>query len=382
MSPSAIIIGGGIGGLCTAIALKKAGLQVKLYERAAELGRVGAGITLWANALKVLQQLGVAEAIIAAGTELKQGMVSDQHGRRFSTTDIPTLKAKIGAPVVAIHRADLHFALLEAVGDGIVHLDAECVRVSQDDTQVTAHFADGRSASADILVAADGIHSAVRQQILPAITLRYAGYPAWRGVVNTADSRIDASIFFEAWGVGQRFGLLRLNPTQVYWFATENAPVGQTRPPAATKQYLIKQFAHWFAPVPDVLEATPAEVILHNDIYDFPPQKGWSAGRVVFLGDAIHPTTPNMGQGACMAIESALVLADCLQKNTSYAAAFAAYERRRQPRTAAITHNSWRIGQIGQWENPLLCQLRNGIMKLTPESLLTKQLINTLSYPI
>ena len=368
-----LIIGGGIGGLCAALALQKQGHAVQVYEQTAVLGRVGAGITLWANAVRVLDKLGVGAQVRQMGHLLAEGRVYDAHGRVLTQSNLHHIETKLGVPSLAIHRADLHQALLAALA-APVHLDKAFVRYEVTGERITAHFADGSTAVGDYLIGADGLNSAVRQQVKPTVKRRYSGYTAYRGIVECAAPQLVQNASFEAWGHGQRFGLVRVNARQLYWFATHNSPPAVRREPFSTKKHLQTLFGDWFHPVPWLIGETPAEKILHNDIYDFPPQTGWQNGRVILLGDAIHPTTPNMGQGACMAIESAAVLADTWPD-------FAAYEAQRAPRTAGVTNQSWRLGRVGQWENPFLCALRNTASRLVPAQMLEKSLLSLLEEP-
>ena len=376
----AIIIGGGIAGLCAAIGLRQAGIDVVVYEQTAEPGRVGAGITLWANAIKALRRLGVA-AVETAGARLAVGLFRDAGGRVLAQMNTAELARASGAPNVAIHRADLHQALLGALPAGRVWLDAPFVGFEQDEEGVTATFADGRSDRADLLIGADGIHSAVRQQLWPEVKLRYGGYTAWRGVANITEE-VAPGVASETWGCGARFGIVRINARQVYWFATANAPEGQVQAAAAEKGWLLGHFGEWHHPVGMLIEATRAEEILHNDIYDFEPMERWHRGRVVLLGDAAHATTPNMGQGACQAMESAVVLARCLTQEGELAVALGAYERERRGRAAWITRQSWRIGRVGQFDKRWLCGLRDFVLRVTPATVLKRQLATAVGYDV
>jgi 2-polyprenyl-6-methoxyphenol hydroxylase-like FAD-dependent oxidoreductase len=374
-----IIVGGGIGGLGTAVALHQAGIPVTVYEQAEAIGQVGAGLTLWSNALRVLRRLGLAEAVIEAGAVIEEAQIRQANGRILSRSYPGQLAQQLGEPTVAIHRADLHRILLAALPRDVVQLGAACTGVSQDEQQVTVTFADGRSAQADCLIGADGLNSVIRQQIAPQAKTRYAGYIAWRGVVAT-ENRVARGQTFEAWGQGARFGVVPLSNQLVYWFATANSSPGQRQEPNSQKETLLRQFKGWHDPIPHLLQTTPAEAILHHDLYDVPPFTGWSQGRVTLLGDAAHPTTPNMGQGACMAIESAYILANCLKEHASLAEALPAYEAQRQPRTAVITQQSWQIGRIAQWQNRFACWLRDGLLNAAPNHLLQKRLVQTTNF--
>ncbi len=364
-----IIIGGGIGGLCTALALQRRNIDAVVYERAAEPRDAGAGLVLWSNAMKVLHALGVGEAVAAAGARLTRSQIRAADGNALYETNLDELAARYGAPVIAIHRAALHRILADALKPGALRFAMPCTGFTQDAHSVTARFAHSAPARADLLIGADGIHSVVRKQMFPNIRLRYSGYTAWRGVVETADEAA-LGLTSESWGQGARFGMVRIDHRRVYWFATHNQPAGDASSPEERKTRLLKIFGDWHDPIRHVLEATPAPAILHNDIYDIPPFTPWTQGRITLLGDAAHPTTPNMGQGACMAIESAYVLARSLHAETDHTLALRRYEAERCARTAWVTKTSRRLGAGAQIANPVLCRLRNWLVRSLPNSVL------------
>jgi 2-polyprenyl-6-methoxyphenol hydroxylase-like FAD-dependent oxidoreductase len=217
--------------------------------------------------------------------------------------------------------------------------------------------------------------------LFPSIQLRYSGYTAWRGVVATRDESA-LGLTSESWGRGSRFGILRIDRERVYWFATANTPAGMTLAPGDRKNFLQTRFDRWHHPIALLIQSTPAASILQNDIHDIVPVRHWSQGRVVLLGDAIHPTTPNMGQGACMAIESSVVLARCVSHEGALSEALHRYEIERASRTAWITEQSWKIGRVGQWENPIACTLRNYLVKFTPPSVMKKMLEKAVAYEV
>lgn len=376
-----IIIGGGIGGLCIAIALEQYGFEVKVYEKVRKLGEVGAGLTLWSNAIKVLRKLGVADAVIAAGSKLRRSQIRTNNGETLFDARTDEMEAKLGEPVVAIHRVDLHQILINALKPSTLRLDMHCARFEQNENKVTVYFENGESDSADLLVGADGINSVVRKQLFPEIQLRYSGYTAWRGVVET-ENEAALGLTSESWGSGARFGIVRVDKKRVYWFATNNQPLGEKATGEQKKSKVLGIFSKWHKPVDHLLDATPADSILQNDICDIVPFASWTKGRVTLLGDAAHPTTPNMGQGACMAMESAYVLARALNEEADHCAAFARYERERHERTAWITNTSWTIGKGGQVENPLLIGLRNLLVKITPTGTMSRKLHQAAGYDV
>jgi 2-polyprenyl-6-methoxyphenol hydroxylase-like FAD-dependent oxidoreductase len=367
----AIIIGGGIGGLTAAVALQNAGIEAITYERAPALCEVGAGISLWANAIHALEELGLGEKLRAA-------VLSDQHGGlrtwRGATLSAPppdALAKRSGIAMALMHRADLLALLASEVGAQRVHLDYECTDFSQDAAGVTARFANGETARGDVLIGADGLRSVVRAQMFGDAPPRYAGYTAWRAVVRNAHPQIVPG---ESWGRGRRFGIFPMSDGRVYWYATNNAPAGQRDPDGHAKENLMRLFRGWHEPVEALIDASDEQSILRNDIYDRDPLPRWSENRVTLLGDAAHPMTPNLGQGACQAIEDAVVLAACLGNLRQVDFALREYQKRRVPRTTKVALESRRIGELGQWENPLLCFLRDAAMRAIPSSVTVRHM--------
>jgi 2-polyprenyl-6-methoxyphenol hydroxylase-like FAD-dependent oxidoreductase len=372
----ALIIGGGIAGLTTAIALRLAGHEAHIFEQAPEPREVGAGIGLGANAIKSLRHLGLADKTLGAGDSWRTAELRSRSGKVFVQLDFSRYERSLGAPATVIHRADLLAILLSAVPLYQVHFGRTFRSYSQAGGTVRAEFLDGSAAEADILIGADGLNSAVRAQMLGPTPPRYAGYTCWRGVVPYPYSKVPPGYVAEIWGRGSRFGVVRTGGERIYWFATLNSPplrAGEPLPPQ--KHLLLRHFSDWALPVPELLELTPDESILRNDICDRPPVRRWSKGRVLLIGDAAHPTTPNIGQGGGMAIEDALILARLLRSGDPPESCFERFTRERYPRTAAITRESWRFGVVGQWERRWLCSLRDSVMGRAPRRLAIRNLL-------
>ena len=369
----AIIIGAGIGGLTAAIALKQVGFQAIVFERAPEILEVGAGISLWPNALQALDRLGLAEKVKAIGEPFGGGTLRTWKGdflmkSLFSPEQWVT---RYGSAGVCVLRAELQRLLLDALDADTIQLGKTCTGYRQAESGVIAQFEGNIETPCDLLLGADGLRSVVRTQMLGESPLRYSGYTAWRGVAPYALSQAGAS---ESWGRGTRFGLVPLSQGRTYWFATQNAPEGQLCRPEDRKRVVMELFRGWHDPIQAVLNATPNTAVLQNDIYDRPPVASWSRGCVTLLGDAAHPMTPNLGQGGCQAIEDAVILAGLLKSSPDIPSALQTYEARRIPRTSRLVDQSWRFGQIGQWENALACGLRNRLFQLTSAANMTKQL--------
>jgi 2-polyprenyl-6-methoxyphenol hydroxylase-like FAD-dependent oxidoreductase len=366
-----IVIGAGIGGLTTALALKQKGIDVEVYERSPELTDVGAGIGLWPNALKALYQLGLRPALDGVSFVSMDGAVRSSDGTILSRTTADQFIARLGLPFIVFHRADLLAVLVDAARQIPIHTGHECRDVEQDSDGVTARFANGASATGDVMVGADGLRSVVRDRLDVPGALKYSGYTAWRGIAPYETAGLMAG---ETLGCGQRFGIVPIHGNRVYWYATDNVPEGQRESPAETMARLMDLFASWHRPIPELIRAMDPAAILRSDIYDRDPVNRWGSGRVTLLGDAAHPMTPNLGQGACQAIEDALVLAHHLSIGPDIASSLRRYEAERIARTRSIVTASRRVGALFQIESRTFCRLRDAMLRLTPTSLTYRSL--------
>lgn len=369
-----VIVGGGIGGLTAAIAVQHFGHEAVVLERSTTGEPLGAGLTVQANAMSVYRRLGLADAVITAGAPLHDGSLRRADGVVLKTMRAADLAAPPKEPSVGIHRADLQRVLLEAAGD-VVQTGAEVTDV--DLVEPAAILQDVARVGGEAVVGADGIHSAVRDALFGLGPTRYSGYTCWRGVCDWRPQDCG----FEAWGRGQRFGVVAVGGGRTYWFATADAPAGG-QDPDDVKAALRERFAGWADPVPALLDHTPADAILRHDIVDRPPTDRWGRGPITLLGDAAHPMTPNLGQGACQAIEDAWVLARCLTEGDDVAAALRVYESERQPRTRWFVERSQRFGQLAQWSHPVAAWLRDRALSTMPSSAGAGALARTIGYEV
>jgi len=374
----AIVIGGGIGGVTAALALQQAGLDVTVFEQAEELGEVGSGLPLWTNALRALARLGLTDVLETIGASVNAGSITTWQGDVLADLRTEELLKQLGTINTVVHRAELLAMLLKALGEDKVQLGARCVGFSQDATRVCARFADGRKAQGDLLIGADGLRSVVRTQLFGPSKPRYAGYTCWRGVAHITRSGLETW----AWGKGYQLGITPMNHGRAYWFAQKYASEGAKDKPMGRKRELLELFHDWHDPIPAVIEATNETDILRNDIYESELLPHWSRGRVTLLGDAAHTMTPNLGMGACQAIEDGVVLGACLKAEADIAAALKLYERRRVRRANSIARMARLVGQAVQLENPLVSNMRDAIMKRLPVSTQLKRLIWILDYKV
>ncbi len=376
----ATVVGAGIGGLTAALALRSAGIDVEIYEQTPELRAVGAGISLWANASRALARFGLGEALRTRSVAYTRTALLRVDGRVIAETSLDELLPSQGAgeipAMLVLHRADL-LDMLSRRLDSAIRLGQTCTGFELRGDRIVARFAGGAEVESDVLIGADGIHSAIRAQLHPGEPVRYSGYTAWRAVTKfeAADWGVT-----ETWGRGRRFGIVPMAGGLVYWFATRNAPEGETDPPGAAKQNLFELFQGWHEPIHALISATEESAILRNDIQDRDPLPSWGTGRVTLLGDAAHPMTPNFGQGGCQAIEDALVLARMLRTHSDVPAALRGYEAERIARTNPIVLRSRQAGVLAQLENPMACRIRDFAVGKIPRSVMLRQLQSMAGY--
>ncbi|QHC22455.1 FAD-dependent monooxygenase [Streptomyces sp. GS7] len=380
---TAIVIGGGIGGLTAAVALDHRGWSVTVLERAAALEPVGAGIGLAPNAQRALDTVGAGDAVRATAAAQPAGELRLPSGRLLARTDNAAAVRRFGGPVVVAHRADLVALLAGRLPGGTVRTGAPAhlvdegdplrddrparVRTTEPEGGRTASEGRAEELTADLVVAADGIHSAVRRTLFPGHPEpRYAGFTAWRFVVPApaapAGRRYAAH---ETWGPGGVWGSVPLHDGRVYAYATAAVPPGE-RTDADQRTELLRRFGDWHHPVPDLLAAVAPVAVLRNDVHTAAaPPPAFHRGRVALLGDAVHPMTPNLGQGGCQAIEDAVVLAHEAAPDADLSAALASYTRQRLPRTMDVVRRAERIGRLTTWRSRPACVLRGAAMAAT-----------------
>lgn len=362
------IIGAGIGGLTTAIALKKEGFDVEIYESTPEFKKAGSGINLAMNAMQVFKLLGVYDDIISHSNQTFRMNSTRPDLSLLASADFGPLESEFGVKNVAIHRAALHEILVQHLGDTPIHLHKRLKTLSEDAEGVTLVFEDGSTVRTDVVIGADGIHSHVRKAIFPESALRDAEQVCWRGIVKTQLNRKYASELNEAWGKGSRFGFVHISPDEIYWYALIDKDRFTSR-----DVDLAALFSEYHPDIQRIIRDTPPEAILFNEIWDLQPIETWHKGRVCLTGDAAHATTPNMGQGAVQAVESALALSITLKQESTVEAAFKRFQELRFEKANYVIKTSWRLGKLAQISNPLPIFLRNFIVRIVPAKAVRKQ---------
>ncbi|HEY8228508.1 MAG TPA: FAD-dependent monooxygenase [Pyrinomonadaceae bacterium] len=357
------IVGGGIGGLTTAIALRQYGFEPLIFEQAPALLDLGAAIALWPNAIRALQRVGVAEQVLASAGIINEIRWLTRDGTELNSVRIPNLST----PAVALHRADLQRILLQSLPSALIKLGHSFVNHHPQTDSVIVRFTNSDSITCRFLVGADGIHSSVRAAIISDASPEFRGYIVWRGIAPARPEGIPSDVAIEVQGRGERFGIGPVGGGRIGWWAAANTSVENlvaVEVHTDAHDELLELFHGWYAPVRKLIEST--SVILRTEATDRPSITTWGRGRTTLLGDAIHPTTPNLGQGGCMAVEDAVVLARCFEKYGPTESALRAYERVRYSRTANITQLSRLYGDIGQWESSSATLVRSKTISLLP----------------
>ncbi|WP_131736990.1 FAD-dependent monooxygenase [Actinomadura roseirufa] len=379
---NAIVAGAGIGGLTAAVGLRRAGVETIVLERRSTPDRLltGGGFMLWHNAVLALRELKLDEPVAGAGVEIVYHEFRSDRNRRLARWDVAPEAARHGAPALGLRRSELNALLMDAAGDQ-VRLGARCAGFTQDADGVTVLLDDGTELRADVLIGADGIRSTVREGLRKGhdLPLRYAGYTAWQAITRLrGEDVVPTGTFFNLWGRGGlRFLYMRLNEDEVYWDAITADSVGASFDMLAKsrREVMAEAYRDWPDPVPRIVESTAEEAILPIDIFDRPPDRagGWGRGRVVLIGDAAHPMTLNLSQGAGQAIEDAVALVRLLSSHDSVPAAVAALEDLRLERVAGMVKTAWTIGAMGRWRSGPLCAGRDLFMRAFFDSVGRKQ---------
>ncbi|MEU8248117.1 FAD-dependent monooxygenase [Nonomuraea sp. NPDC048916] len=350
--PNAVVIGAGIGGLTAGIALRRQGWDVTVLERAEHLENVGSGLAIAVNALRALDTLDLGDRIRELARMEGQAGLCRPDGRWLLRTSEDAARERYGDSMVIMLRARLAEVLADALGERHLRLGTTVTGVDPGTGIVRTGAGDLR---ADLVVAADGIRSATRSALFPEHPGPvYSGVTAWRGLVPNPGPPVRST---ETWGRGLVFGVHQLAGDLVYLYATDLSPAGAGH--EDEREELLRRFGGWHEPIPTLLRAADPARIIRNDVHYFDrPLPALHRGRVALLGDAAHPMTPNLGQGACQAIEDAVVLAHVAGSGTA-GGDLAGYTAARLRRTATVVRRSMSLCRATKLRAPLAVRLRD-----------------------
>lgn len=354
------IIGAGIGGLTLGNILKQHQYDFTIYEAAPEIKPVGAGIMMAVNAMQVFDQLGLKEKIENAGNKVHRIVIANESLQPISKTEILELEAQYNSCNVAIHRAELQRILAENLSADAIQLNHSLQKIEKRENYIL-DFENGNHIESQIIFGADGIKSPIRNQILKTGTIRNSGQKCWRGLLDFDLPEKHHQEAFEIWGKGKRFGFVKISDKKVYWYACVNEK-------SFGRSIEIAEIFNDFDPlVLQLIEATASENIICNTISDLAPIPQWYSENLCLIGDAAHATTPNMGQGACQAIEDAYIIGKLLENSQDFNTIFKTFQSIRRKKVDYIVNTSRTIGKVSQWERGN--SLRNFLMGLIPESM-------------
>ncbi|MFN4367873.1 MAG: FAD-dependent urate hydroxylase HpxO [Acinetobacter sp.] len=312
------IIGAGMGGLTTGIALKKFGHQVTIYEQAEQILPVGAAISLWSNGVKCLNYLGLTEQVAKLGGQMNDlAYIDGLNGEVMTQFSLAPLIEEVGQRPYPVSRAELQNMLMDEFGRKDIQLGKKMVSIEDKGQHVEIGFQDGSTASTELLIGADGTHSMTRQYVLgKQVERRYAGYVNWNGLVEISEDLAPAQQWTTFVGEGKRASLMPVAEQRFYFFFDVPLPAGLENQRSEYKILLKQYFSGWCSQVQCLIDSIDEQKTNRVEIHDIEPFTQFYKGRVVILGDAAHSTTPDIGQGGCQAMEDAVYLARALQINT------------------------------------------------------------------
>jgi 2-polyprenyl-6-methoxyphenol hydroxylase-like FAD-dependent oxidoreductase len=373
----AVIAGAGPGGLTAATALQQAGYSVTLCDRSDVLKPAGSGLTIWPNAMRAFDRIGMSRDIASLGVPLAKIAMRNWRGDLIFADDVLAAARDERFPGVTLTRTSLMQALARRAQEAKM-LQAEVVGFSARRDFVFVQLADGRKLACDLLVGADGFHSRVRSQLIARPYFTYAGYAVTRGIAEGNFAGDTGTVWM---GPARQFGCFPLPQDRTYWFASEKTreESGDSPQPVAE---IAQSFHGWAPPITATIHATPQDQLLRNHVYDRPTLRRWSFGRVTLLGDAAHPAAPTLGQGGCQAIEDAVTLGSCCAGEDDVEAALLKYQARRLDRANSFVREARMIGRIGLWQNPLALYIRETIMRAMPVKYRQSQLAQSFDFQV
>ncbi|CAG2142100.1 FAD-dependent oxidoreductase [Cupriavidus numazuensis] len=362
---SVLVVGGGIAGCATAIALAQQGIGVTLVEKQEAWRFQSSGIFIYHNGLAALERLGVLDGILDAGYSIADGrnVYLDQAGAGIVDTFYPSRHACI-PPIVGIRRAAMHQVLAARIRalDVDVRLGTTVHHIDEGDSAaVTVALSDGTQARYGLVVGADGIRSDLRGLVAGALAPRYTGLGVWRSV-HARPAELDAKIMMM--GKGKRLGIMPISDDSLYLFGTVAEPAGSWYPRENWPRMMQERFAEFGGPARQFLEALGDDSeVLYTAVEEVAAPLPWHKGRVLIIGDAAHASTPFMGQGGAMALEDAVLLADMLATPGELDHTLQAFGQRRYPLCKFVQDASRKVGEAGASEDDAMLSARNRGMR-------------------
>ena len=364
-----VVVGAGITGLATAVALQRRGRRVTVVEERADTSS-GTAITIWPNALAALDDIGLGAAVRDSGGRVGAGAMRWRTGTWLRRPTPDRIVEALGEPLVVIRRSVLVRLLADALEPGTVEYGSAATELVSTSTGVRITLADGSTRETAAVIGADGTGSMVARHLNGPLRQRYVGYTAWRGI---ARYDLDVELAGETVGPGTQFGHVPLGDGDTYWFGTERRPEASPSP-GGELTHLRSKYGRWADPIPALLAATEEARVWRHDLYDRETARQWSRGPVVLVGDAAHPMRPHLGQGGCQGLEDAATLGHCVGRAGELPEAFRRFVALRRPRADAVVREARLLGRIVNARPAILGAAAMRASSLIPESLLMRHL--------
>ncbi len=357
------ILGGGVAGVSSAIALKQKGFDVTVYERNQSESNIGAGIVVWPNASFVLEQLDVLEEIKKVSGYPSAMQRMSNTGEDLGSISIEEINKNMGYPSLSILRRDFQAILvskLKSLGIKIKY-GYEITKIEEKKKTVNIYFQNGEKATANIIIGADGRMSSVARKFVTGNNKPiYQGFINWVGVFESKEKVFDEIVVKDYWGIGERFGIVPVSQNKAYWAGGVVAKKSGTRKPALYKKELNTLFSKWTELISEVIANTPQNKINKIYVHDHNPTELWHKKNLIIIGDSAHAPLPTSGQGACQALEDAWHLANCLSENSiDLDSAFSKFTRLRVDKTTGIINAGRGLASSLFNSDQEFCKVRN-----------------------
>jgi 2-heptyl-3-hydroxy-4(1H)-quinolone synthase len=362
-----LIVGGGVAGLMLANLFQKRGIDFLLIEKATEWKPVGAGFVITPNAIKIFKKAGISDELIRAGNVVGRAELLDASGKVINYLAMDHFATKYGFPAIGIRRSALLDCLSSGCNPSKIRMGISPIKITNGIDFAKVTLSDGSEETFSLVIGADGLRSTVRELCFREVRLRYTGYTSWTFLIPD-HSKFPGSLVQNIWGVGKRMGIVPVGNESIYIWASVNSEAENPFYKKLDWRGFRKLFSDLGGKVPGVIGGSePESELIWADQYDV-TVKNWFSGSVVLVGDAAHAMTPNIGQGACMSIEDAGILVECLAENNSKFAALMDYQNRRAKRVNFLSLNSFWLGNVGQMQSSWMGGLRNRIFSMIPGS--------------
>lgn len=363
------ILGAGIGGLTTAIALHQRGFKnISIYERRNKTTTIGAGLVLWSNAVKIIDKLELPREVKKVGGQILQMQRWTKNNEFLGAIEVNKINKYIGFDSYSISRTDLQNLLLNKINELNISINYNhnAIKISYQNNIASIKFENDISLKTQIVIGSDGrMNSTARQYVNGNNNPIYQNFVNWVGIIESEKTIFLDNNVIDFWGVGERFGIVPINKNKGYWAGGKSLPINSSYKNKNHKIELLKLFSSWSPKINEVIQLTKEDTIKYIEVFDHNPTPKWFKHNVCLLGDSAHASLPTSGQGACQAIEDAWHFASILEKSESIEKAFKEFQNNRFQKTTSITMVGRELAKSLFNEDISYCEQRNKKAKTT-----------------